>query len=73
MRGVDFAALQPVKNFIEPGEAPGAPIAETTTLLDALDEALWTGRAAVPIADAGGKIIGRVTLATAVKQAARPA
>ena len=66
-------SFQPVKNFVEPGEAPGAPLAETTTLLDALEEALWSGRTAVPIADVTGKTVGRVTLATAVKQAARPA
>jgi osmoprotectant transport system ATP-binding protein len=66
-------SFQPVKNFIEAGEAPGAPLAETTSLLDALEEALWSGRAAVPIADPSGKTVGRVTLATAVKQAARPA
>ena len=31
----------------KPGEAPGAPIAADLTLRDALEEALWTGRAAL--------------------------
>jgi osmoprotectant transport system ATP-binding protein len=66
-------SFQPVSKFIEPGEASGAPIPADTTLLAALEEALWSGRAAVPVTDGGGKALGRITLATAVKQAARPA
>jgi osmoprotectant transport system ATP-binding protein len=64
-------SFRPVRDFIEAGEASGAPIADTTTLRDALEEALWTGRDAVPVAAASGEIIGRVTMATVVKQAAR--
>ncbi|MEO8758992.1 MAG: ABC transporter ATP-binding protein [Devosia sp.] len=60
-----------VRDFVEPGAASGAPIADTTTLRDALEEALWTGRDAVPVATPSGEIIGRVTMATVVKQAAR--
>lgn len=65
-------ALQPVRDFIEPGEAPGDPIADDISLRDALEEALWTGRAAVPVRAASGALLGRVTLDTAVRQAARP-
>jgi len=64
-------SFRPVRDFIEAGAANGAPIADTTTLRDALEEALWTGRDAVPVADASGAVIGRVTMATVVKQAAR--
>jgi len=64
-------SFRPVRDFIEAGVANGAPIADTTTLRDALEEALWTGRDAVPVADASGAVIGRVTMATVVKQAAR--
>ena len=60
-----------VLDFIEPGEASGAPIADTTTLRDALEEALWTGRDAVPVANAEGQILGRVTMQTVIRQAAR--
>jgi osmoprotectant transport system ATP-binding protein len=65
-------SFRPIRDFVEAGPAEGAPIAETTTLLAALEEALWTGRDALPVADASGRITGRVTLATAVRQAARP-
>jgi osmoprotectant transport system ATP-binding protein len=65
-------SFRPIRDFVEAGPAEGAPIAETTTLLAALEEALWTGRDALPVADANGRITGRVTLATAVRQAARP-
>ena len=64
-------SFRPVRDFIEAGAATGAPIADSMTLRDALEEALWTGRDAVPVADASGAVIGRVTMATVVKQAAR--
>ncbi|MBJ7577931.1 ABC transporter ATP-binding protein [Devosia sp. MC532] len=65
-------ALQPIGTFIEAGEASGLPLGQHVTLRDALEEALWSGRKAVPVADAQGAIIGRVTLDTAIRQAARP-
>jgi osmoprotectant transport system ATP-binding protein len=64
-------SFRPVRKFMEQGSAPGAPIAEGTTLRDALEEALWTGRDALPVASTSGEVIGRVTLATAIRQAAR--
>ena len=66
-------SFRPVRDFIEQGEASGAPIADTTSLRDALEEALWTGRDAVPVADVEGKVLGRVTMQTVIKQAARHA
>jgi osmoprotectant transport system ATP-binding protein len=66
-------SFRPVRDFVEPGEASGTPLPDSTTLRDALEEALWTGREAVPVADAHGNIIGRVTMTTMIKQAARPA
>ncbi len=65
-------SFQAIRDFVEPGAAPGTPIAEDVSLRDALEEALWTGRDALPVTDPNGAIIGRVTLATAVRQAARP-
>lgn len=65
-------SLQPVKTFIEPGEAPGEAIGEDASLREAMEEALWTGRDAVPVRDRAGKMLGRVTLETAIRQAARP-
>jgi len=64
-------SFRPVKDFVEAGAAPGAPIADTLTLRDALEEALWTGRDAVPVATPSGEIIGRVTMQTLIQQAAR--
>jgi osmoprotectant transport system ATP-binding protein len=65
-------SLQSVRPFIEHGEASGNAISEDASLRDALEEALWNGRTAVPVQDGSGKTLGRVTLATAIRQAARP-
>ena len=65
-------SFQSVRDFVEPGDARGAAIAEDVSLRDALEEALWSGRDALPVSDRSGRRIGRVTLATAVRQAARP-
>lgn len=65
-------ALQPLRPFIEPGEATGAPIPDDVSLHEALEAALWSGRTAVPVKDQSGNILGRVTLETAIRQAARP-
>ena len=65
-------SLKPVRDFVEPGEAAGEAIAETVSLRDALEEALWTGRTAVPVRNASGAILGRITLDAAIRQAARP-
>ena len=39
---------------------------------DALDEALWSGRPALPVANAEGRIIGRLTLEALARLGARP-
>ncbi len=65
-------SLQPVKPFIEPGDAEGKAISEDASLREAMEEALWTGRRAVPVHDRDGRPLGRVTLDTAIRQAARP-
>jgi osmoprotectant transport system ATP-binding protein len=65
-------SLQSVRPFIEPGEASGAPLGPDASLRDALEEALWSGRSALPVVDAAGMPLGRVTLDAAIRQAARP-
>ena len=65
-------SLRKVAEVAEPGEAAGPPIAGDLTLRDALDEALWTGRAAVPVVDAAGKLLGRITLDILTRYGARP-
>lgn len=72
-RAFRLLACRPLRDFLEPGMAEGPPIAHGATLLDALEEALWTGRVALPVKADDGAIIGRVTLATALREAARPA
>jgi osmoprotectant transport system ATP-binding protein len=64
-------SLAAVKDAVEPGDATGAPIAAEKTLRDAYAEMLWSGRAALPVEDAGRRI-GRVTLTELNRRAARP-
>lgn len=65
-------ALQQVGKFIEPGEAVGKPIGAQDSLKDVLEEALWSKRDAIPVTNSEGDVVGRVTLDTAIRQAARP-
>jgi ABC-type proline/glycine betaine transport systems, ATPase components len=58
--------------IVEPGEADGEPISETSSQQDALSAMLWTGRRALPVISASGLPMGRVTLDNLVKHAARP-
>ena len=55
---------------LEPGAAAGSPIAETTTLRDAMGEMLWSGRTALPIVSSNGRPLGQITLAEIVRRAA---
>jgi osmoprotectant transport system ATP-binding protein len=70
-RAFRMLSLKPVREAVEPGEAPGASISAEASMRDAYAEALWSGRDALPVSD-GGKVIGRVTLAALAKRAARP-
>jgi osmoprotectant transport system ATP-binding protein len=65
-------SLHRVADAVEPGEAEGPAISGDLTLRDALDEALWTGRSAVPVVDANGAPLGRITLAALARYGARP-
>jgi osmoprotectant transport system ATP-binding protein len=66
-------SFRPVRDYVEAGEAPGAPIAADLSMRDALEEALWTGRTALPVEGQGGERLGRVTLSAIIHAAARPA
>lgn len=57
---------------VEPGAADGQPVMETVSQRDALSELLWSGRAALPVAAADGRILGRVTLEGLTRRAAKP-
>lgn len=71
-RALRLLSLQDVGDLVEPGEAHGAPIPADLSLRAALDEALWSGRAALPVADADGRVIGRVTLQALTRSGTRP-
>ena len=57
---------------VEPGEAEGAPVAAEANLRDALAELLWSRRAAAPVADRSGRVLGRITLARLIARAGTP-
>ena len=71
-RAFRLLSLRRIGDFVEPGEAEGAPVSSEQSLRDGLEEALWSGRAALPVADDAGRIVGRVTLGTLEKLGARP-
>ncbi|MCJ8055619.1 ABC transporter ATP-binding protein [Shinella curvata] len=56
----------------EAGTAEGEPLAAATSQRDALSSLLWSGREALPVVGADGVPLGRVTLASLARRAARP-
>lgn len=71
-RAFHLLSFRPVRGFVEPGKAEGEPVADTSTLRDALAEALWSGRSALPVWSDDRGIVGRVTIETILRQGARP-
>ncbi|KQY36589.1 ABC transporter ATP-binding protein [Rhizobium sp. Root483D2] len=65
-------SIDTAANAVEPGAADGQPVMETVSQRDALSELLWSGRAALPVAAADGRILGRVTLEGLTRRAAKP-
>lgn len=70
-RAFRMLSLSPVSDLTEPGDAPGAPIEASASLKDALAEALWSGRHALPVLR-DGAIVGRVTRESLIARAGRP-
>lgn len=66
-------SLGRVRDAVEKGTAEGEAIPGDASQRDALAELLWSGRPALPVKDADGKPLGRVTMDGLVKRAARPA
>ncbi|UVC13797.1 ABC transporter ATP-binding protein [Mesorhizobium onobrychidis] len=66
-------SLGRVRDAVETGAAEGEAIPGGASQRDALAELLWSGRPALPVKDADGKPLGRVTVEGLVKRAARPA
>jgi osmoprotectant transport system ATP-binding protein len=71
-RAFRLLGLKRIGDFVEPGAADGLPVSAEQTLRDGLEEALWSGRAALPVVDAAGQPLGRVTLSALEKLGARP-
>ncbi|WP_414472750.1 ABC transporter ATP-binding protein [Microvirga sp. M2] len=55
-------SLTRVREAVEPGEAEGEPVTMSDSLHEALSRLLWTGRKALPVADASGAIVGKVSV-----------
>jgi osmoprotectant transport system ATP-binding protein len=72
-RPFKLLSLRPVGETVEPGAAEGDAIPATATQRDALAELLWSGKPALPVIGVDGAPLGKVTLESLVKRAARPA
>jgi osmoprotectant transport system ATP-binding protein len=51
-----------VQEAVEPGHAEGEPLSLSATLRDALSRLIWLGREALPVADASGALVGRISV-----------
>ncbi|WP_134500314.1 ABC transporter ATP-binding protein [Microvirga pakistanensis] len=60
-------SLTKVQEVLEAGRAEGEPITASESLHEALSRLLWTGRAALPVADAAGAIIGQVSVGSILR------
>jgi osmoprotectant transport system ATP-binding protein len=70
-RAFRYLSLDTVGGHIEPGEAQGEPAAASMSLKDALAEALWSGRDALPV-ERDGNIVGRITRDRLLSLAVKP-
>ena len=55
-------SLMRVQQAVEQGDAEGEPVLVTDSLRDALSRLIWTGRDTLPVADASGARVGRVSV-----------
>jgi osmoprotectant transport system ATP-binding protein len=55
-------SLMQVKDALEPGPAEGDALSASDNLREALARLIWCGREALPVADARGAVIGRVSV-----------
>ncbi len=60
-------SLAKVRDALEAGEAAGEPVAVSDDLHAVLARLMWTGREALPVADATGAIIGKVSVGGILK------
>ncbi|HEY4192885.1 MAG TPA: ABC transporter ATP-binding protein [Mesorhizobium sp.] len=66
-------SLGRVADAVEKGAAEGEAIGADASQRDALAELMWSGRPALPVSDAQGKALGRVTVKGLLKHAVKPA
>ncbi len=71
-RAFRLLSLGRVGLHVEPGDADGAAISSDATLRDALEEALWSRREALPVRGPAGESLGRITRDRLLRLAARP-
>jgi osmoprotectant transport system ATP-binding protein len=55
-------SLMTVQDAMEPGHADGEPITVSATLRDALAQLIWLGRPMLPVSDASGAPVGRISV-----------
>ena len=55
-------SLMKVQEAVEPGAAEGEPLPGSISLRDALSRLIWLGREALPVADASGALVGRISV-----------
>ncbi len=55
-------SLARVQDALEPGTADGEALSASANLREALSRLIWSGREVLPVADAGGTVIGRVSV-----------
>lgn len=55
-------SLAKVQDALEPGTADGEALSAAANLREALSRLIWSGREVLPVADAGGTVIGRVSI-----------
>jgi osmoprotectant transport system ATP-binding protein len=65
-------SLRKVADVAEPGEAAGRAVLPETSLREAYANMLWQGRSELPVVDASGAPLGRVTMEAVAKWAAKP-
>ncbi|OLP61899.1 amino acid ABC transporter ATP-binding protein [Xaviernesmea oryzae] len=70
-RALRLLSLTTIEDILEPGDAPGEPVAAALSLRAALSESLWSRRAALPV-EKDGRIIGRITRTALEARAAGP-
>jgi osmoprotectant transport system ATP-binding protein len=66
-------SLATVKDAVEPGAATGQPIDASMNLRDALSHLVWIGRDALPVINAAGSVLGRVSIGGILAHGRQPA